>query len=71
MKNKITLLLVAFFTLLSNFSFGHESNKIDHSFYESGKINVVLTVICVIFIGLIFYLVKLDRKISKLEKEVK
>jgi len=35
----------------------------------SGKIYVVLLVVLVILTGLILYLVKLDRKISKLEAE--
>ena len=36
---------------------------------HNGKIYVVVTVILVIFAGLIAYLVRLDRKITKLEKE--
>lgn len=34
-----------------------------------GKIYVVVAVVLIIFIGMILYLVTLDRKISKLEKE--
>ncbi|MEP6747187.1 MAG: CcmD family protein [Bacteroidota bacterium] len=36
---------------------------------HNGKIYVVVTVILIIFIGIILYLVRLDRKITKLEKE--
>ena len=36
---------------------------------HNGKIYVVVTVILIIFTGLILYLVRLDRKISRLEKE--
>jgi CcmD family protein len=36
---------------------------------HNGKIYVVVSVILIIFIGLILYLVRLDRKISRLEKE--
>jgi hypothetical protein len=36
---------------------------------QSGKIYVVIAVILTILAGLIFYLVRLDRKISRLEKE--
>jgi CcmD family protein len=39
--------------------------------YQSGKIYVVVTVLSVIFIGIVSYLIMLDRKISKLEKENK
>jgi hypothetical protein len=38
---------------------------------SNGKIYVVVAVILTILAGLIFYLIRLDRKISKLEKENK
>lgn len=37
---------------------------------SSGKIYVVVLVILVILSGLIIYLINLDRKVSKLEKEI-
>jgi hypothetical protein len=36
---------------------------------SNGRIYVVIAVILTILIGLILYIVRLDRKISKLEKE--
>jgi hypothetical protein len=36
---------------------------------QSGKIYVVIAVILTILAGLIFYIVRLDRKITRLEKE--
>jgi hypothetical protein len=36
-----------------------------------GKIYVVLTVALTVLVGLILYVVRLDRKISKLEKQIK
>ncbi len=36
---------------------------------QNGKIYVVVAVILTIFAGIIIYLVRLDRKITKLEKE--
>lgn len=36
-----------------------------------GKIWVVVAVIAAVFVGIIIYLVRLDRQIGKLEKEVK
>jgi CcmD family protein len=36
-----------------------------------GKIYVVVGVLLIILIGLLLYLVSIDRKLSKLEKEVK
>ncbi len=38
---------------------------------EDGKIWVVVGVILIIFAGIILYLIRLDAKISKLEKQVK
>jgi hypothetical protein len=37
----------------------------------NGKIYVVVTVIAIVLVGLILYLVNLDRKIGRLEKEIK
>lgn len=39
--------------------------------YQSGKIYVVVIVMSIIFTGIAAYLIMLDRKISKLEKEIK
>lgn len=41
------------------------------SLRESGKIYVVVIIIAIIFLGIVAYLVNLDRKISKLEKDNK
>lgn len=38
------------------------------TFRSNGKIFVVVAVIVTIFAGIIFYLVRLDRKLTKLEK---
>lgn len=37
---------------------------------SNGKIYVVVGVILIIFLGIIFYMVKVDRKLSKIEGEV-
>ncbi len=41
------------------------------TFRAEGKIYVVVAVMLVIFSGLISYLIYVDRKVSKLEKDVK
>ncbi len=38
---------------------------------ETGKINVVVGVILLIFLGIIVYLVRLERKLTKLEHQLK
>lgn len=37
-------------------------------FYQEGKIYVVVAVLSIIFLGLAVYLIRLDMKVSKLEK---
>lgn len=39
------------------------------TFRADGKIYVVITVVAIILIGLLVYLISLDKKIGKLEKE--
>ena len=36
---------------------------------ENGKIYVVVAVLCVLFVGITLYLISIDRKLGKLEKE--
>ena len=43
--------------------------EMDDLLRQNGKIYVVVTVIGIIFTGIIIYLVMLDRKISRLEKK--
>ncbi|HEY8404739.1 MAG TPA: CcmD family protein [Flavobacteriales bacterium] len=38
-------------------------------FYASGKIKVVIAVAAVVLIGIVVYLVSLDRRLKKLEKK--
>lgn len=37
---------------------------------SSGKIYVVVGVLCIIFIGIVAYLMNLDNKLTKLKKEI-
>jgi CcmD family protein len=39
-------------------------------FTSSGKIYVVVTVVLIILAGLLLYVISLDRKLTKLEKEI-
>ncbi len=50
-------------------SFGqNETVEMADSMRSNGKIYVVVAVILTIFAGIILYLIRLDRKISKLER---
>jgi CcmD family protein len=68
MKN---LLLLIFGLLINILSFAQNENaEMADLMRRDGKIYVVVAVILIIFIGIILYLVRLDRKISKLEKTI-
>lgn len=69
MKHKLIstlfLLLIHFFALAQN-----KNVEMADTFRSNGKIYVVVAVILTIFAGIIIYLIRLDKKISKLEKEL-
>lgn len=46
-----------------------ESVEMADAFRADGKIYVVITVVAIILIGLLVYLISLDKKIGKMEKE--
>ncbi len=69
MKHK--LISTLFLLLLNLFAFAQNQNvEMADTFRSNGKIYVVVAVILTIFAGIIIYLIRIDRKISKLEKEL-
>lgn len=65
--NKSFLLLLAL-TTVTNISQAQEETMAN-TMRSNGKIYVVVAVLTTILVGLIAYLVRLDKKISKLEKD--
>lgn len=65
----LTLLLVFSLNLFAQESVNQTVEMADR-FRADGKIYVVVAVVLVILIGMFVYLVRLDGKISKLEKEL-
>lgn len=66
--NKLLIILIALISpLLSKAEEGVEMASLMH---ENGKIYVVVGVLSIIFIGIVIYLISIDRKVSKLEKRV-
>ena len=65
MKHFITTII--FCLLLSNTLFA-DSVEMADLMRSNGKIYVVVTVIAVIFIGLMGYLYRIDQRVKKLEK---
>ncbi len=70
MKPRLILLLSCLLVNLMAFAQDTSVDMAD-TMRKEGKIYVVVAVILTIFAGIIFYLVRLDRKISRLEKEEK
>ncbi len=64
---KIMLLFTLLITTL--LSFGQEKVEMADTMRSNGRIYVVVAVVVTILSGLILYVARLDRKISKLEKE--
>jgi len=69
MKNLLkTLVWLMSFLPFSGFAQDVEMADMLH---ENGKIYVVVGVIAIIFVGLVVYLVSIDRRLTKMEKEEK
>lgn len=69
--NRIQLfLMVTVLFFLPEFASAQETEMAD-VMRENGKIYVVVAVLVVIFIGLFIYMFLTDRKLSKLEEEIK
>ncbi len=69
--NSLKKHLSGLFLLLSTFAFAQDTSvEMADVMRSNGKIYVVLAVVLIVFIGFILYLIHLDRKISKLEKEI-
>lgn len=64
----IVLLLINFLSIAQDST---EAVGMADTMRSNGKIYVVLAVILTIFFGIIIYLVRLDRKMSRLEKEIR
>lgn len=45
--------------------------EMDDALHANGKIYVVVIVLALVFVGIIAYLVSIDRKVSKIEKEMR
>lgn len=75
MRKLLSPAFLAFFLLVNGSLLAQspmESNdsvQMAQGLHANGKIYVVVAVILTIVIGLILYMIRLDRKISRLEKE--
>ncbi len=65
---KIKILLLILFSFITDSVFAQTT---ENPFYSNGKIYVVVTVMSIIFIGIIIYLIRIDRRLRKTERELK
>lgn len=63
--DKLKLLLLALLIATKT----QAQSSVEDSFRQDGKIYVVITVLLIILIGLFIYMIRTDRKISKIEKK--
>ena len=68
-RTLLTLLTLLMVTQFAQAQEGTAKTTIGETMRSNGRIYVVVAVMLTILIGLILYLVRLDRKISKVEKE--
>lgn len=65
---KIILMLLCMTNAVALFAQGNDVEMAD-TMRSNGRIYVVVAVVITILIGLILYMIRVDRKLSKLEKD--
>ncbi|MBO9682545.1 MAG: CcmD family protein [Flavisolibacter sp.] len=65
----IKQIILSFFLLICNYAVF--AQEMANEMRSNGKIYIVVAVLVTIFIGIILYLIRLDRKLTRLEKESK
>ena len=64
-------LLLTFFVILNSLSaFAQNEVEMADDLRSSGKIYIVVGVVLIIFAGMVIYLISLDKKIGKLERDL-
>jgi CcmD family protein len=66
---KLSILAILVLSQLAVFAQKSSGTEMADAFRNSGKIYVVIAVICIIFAGLAIYLFTIDRRLKKLERE--
>jgi len=69
MKNKFLTALLSLFTVLAAQAQASTVEMAD-TMRSEGKIYVVVGIVLIVLVGLIVYLVVMDRKVSRLEKQL-
>lgn len=69
MKKILSLFILLLSSMVSLAQNTTETEMAD-TLYANGKIYLVVAVVIIIFTGIIFFLVRIDRQVRKLEKQV-
>ncbi len=64
-------LIILMFSLLSGSSALAQDVEMADAMVANGKIYVVVGVLAIIFVGLVVYLFTIDKRVSKIEKDLK
>ena len=67
--NKINKMLLLAFAIVCSINSQAQGETMANTMRSNGKIYVVVAVLTTILVGLLAYVIRLDKKISKLEKE--
>lgn len=70
MNKWFTIILTLFVLFVPNILGAQDVDMAD-SFRKDGKIYVVVLVTAVVFLGIVIYLISIDRKLRKMEQELK
>ena len=72
MRKSLQNSLIALLLLISNFAMaqGPEGVEMADVMHSNGKIYVVVAVVAIVFAVITVYLITIDRKLRKLEKEI-
>ena len=68
---KLTLILFVLFVGSTSSMLAQDSVEMAETMRSNGKIYVVVAVAAIVMIGILIYLIFLDRKISSIEKKIK
>jgi CcmD family protein len=72
MSKHISLFLVLMMGLFSTSAAAQTGTDwLENTMFSSGKINVVVAVVSVVFVFIVIYLISIDRKLKKLEQSDK
>jgi len=69
MKKVSTLLLLIIISTFNALAQSSSGVEMATALRSSGKIYVVVAAIVIVFVGVVAYLISIDRKLSKLEKK--